>query len=66
MGAEITKYVVLNARKPDFVACEQQRGRSACASTQSDQRLCYLLYGKYNSPRGNKTCVHSQTQNTAQ
>ena len=29
------------------VACEQQRGISACVSKQSDQHLCYLLYGKY-------------------
>ena len=29
------------ARKPDFVAWEQQRCRSACAFTQSDQRLCH-------------------------
>ena len=24
--------------------CEQHRRRPACASAQSDQRLCYLLY----------------------
>ena len=29
------------------VVCEQQRRRPACASTQSDQRLCYSLIGKY-------------------
>ena len=27
--------------------CEQQRRRPACASAQSDQRLCYSLIGKY-------------------
>ena len=27
--------------------CEQQRRRSACASAQTDQRLCYSLTGKY-------------------
>ena len=27
-------------RKPVLVICEQQKRRSACASTQSDQRLC--------------------------
>ena len=27
--------------------CEQQRHRPACASTQSDQRLCYSLIRKY-------------------
>ena len=37
------------ARKPDFVACEQQGRRPACASTQSDQRLYYSLSGRYNS-----------------
>ena len=30
-------------RKPVFVMCEQQRRRSACASTQSNQHLCYAL-----------------------
>ena len=32
-------------RKPAFVICEQQRDISACASTQSDQRICCLLPG---------------------
>ena len=32
-------------RKSVFVICEQQRRRSACASTQSDQRLCCSLPG---------------------
>ena len=32
-------------RKPVFVICEQQRRRSACASTQSGQRLCCSLPG---------------------
>ena len=27
--------------------CEQHRGRPACTSGQSDQRLCYSLFGKY-------------------
>ena len=30
-------------RKPVYAICEQQRRRSACASAQSDQRLCYSL-----------------------
>ena len=30
-----------------LVVREQQRSRSACASTQSDQHLCYSLFGKY-------------------
>ena len=29
-------------RKPVYAICEQQRRRSACASAQSDQRLCCL------------------------
>ena len=32
-------------RKPAFVIGEQQRRKSACASTQSDQCLCCLLPG---------------------
>ena len=32
-------------RQPVFVICEQQRLRSACASTQSVQRLCCSLPG---------------------
>ena len=36
----------LNARKADIVACEQQRCRPACASSQSDKRLCYSLLRK--------------------
>ena len=38
----------LNAREPDFGACEQQRRRPVFESTQSDQRLYYSLIGKYN------------------
>ena len=30
-----------------FRVCEQQRRRPACESSQSDQRTCYLLIGKY-------------------
>ena len=33
----------IDARK----VCEQHRRRPACASAQSDQRLCYSLIGKY-------------------
>ena len=41
----------LYTKKNDFVdvVCEQQRCRPACASTQSDQRLCYSLIGKHNT-----------------
>ena len=38
----------LNVRKPDFVVHKQQSHRSACASMQSDQHICYSLIGKYN------------------
>ena len=36
-------------KKPDFVACKQQRPRPACASVQSDQLFCYLFSKKYKS-----------------
>ena len=35
-----------DARKPVFGVCEQKMHRPACASTQTDQRLCYLLFWK--------------------
>ena len=35
--------------KPAFAICEQQRCRSACASRQSDQRLCCSLLRKYST-----------------
>ena len=38
-----TCYMSRVMRKPVFAICEQQRRRSACASVQSDQRLCYSL-----------------------
>ena len=38
-------------RKPVFAICEQQRWRSACASTQSDQCLCCSLSREYNTYR---------------
>ena len=37
----------LDMGKPVIGDCEQQRRKPACASAQSDQRLCYLLSGKY-------------------
>ena len=37
----------LDVRKPVFSVCEQQRRLPGCASTQSDQQLCYSLIGKY-------------------
>ena len=36
-------------RKPVYTICKQQRRRSACASAQSDQHLCCLLSGWYNT-----------------
>ena len=36
-------------RKPDSVACQQQRCRPACTDAQSGLHLCYWLSGKYNS-----------------
>ena len=36
-------------RKLAFAICEQQRRSSACASTQSDQRLCYSLLRQDNA-----------------
>ena len=39
-------YLGLDARKPVFMVCEQHRSRPACASAQSDQRLCCSLFGK--------------------
>ena len=30
-----------------LVVCKQQRRRPACTSVQSNQRLCYSLFGKY-------------------
>ena len=38
-----------DARKPVFGVVEQQRRRPACASAQTDQRLCYALFGKYHN-----------------
>ena len=53
-------------RKPVYAICEQQRSRSACASTQSDQRLCCSLSGLYNTSTGYsqnfKTLVSSAEQ----
>ena len=40
-------YMGRNTRKPVFGVCEQHRHRPACASAQSDQHLCYSLFGKY-------------------
>ena len=42
----ISIIIGLDARDPDFDACEQQRRRPACASAQSDQHLFYSLSEK--------------------
>ena len=39
----------LDARKPNFVACKQQRCRPACAIVRSVHCLCYSLSGKEGS-----------------
>ena len=39
-------YLSLVMRKPVFALFEQQRRRSACASTQSDQHLCCSLLSR--------------------
>ena len=46
----ITEILVMGrvARKPKVVAFQQQRRRPACADSQSDQRLCCSISGKYN------------------
>ena len=41
------EYIWSRERKFDFVACEQQRRRPACASMQFDQRLCSSLILKF-------------------
>ena len=44
----LTIYIWASSRENlSSVLCEQQRHRPACASAQSDQRLCYSLIGKY-------------------
>ena len=45
-------------RKPVYAICKQQCRRSACASAQSDQRLCYSLHGWYNYSRNFKTLAN--------
>ena len=36
-------YLGFDTRKPEFIACKQQRCRPACASKYSDRHLCYSL-----------------------
>ena len=39
----------LDLRKPVFIACFQQRCRSACANAQSNQHLSFSISRKHNS-----------------
>ena len=43
MKPGLQHHMGIAARNPDFVACEQQRHRPACAFALSDQRHCYSL-----------------------
>ena len=36
-----------NARKPDFVGCEQEKGKPDSRSAQSAQSICYSIPAKY-------------------
>ena len=36
----------IDTTNPVFRVCEQQRSRLACESVQTDQHLCYSLFGK--------------------
>ena len=40
-------YLASSRENLSSVVCEQQRRRAACASAQSDQRLCFSRFGKY-------------------
>ena len=42
----VSIYMDLDARNPVFGVCEHQMRRSARASAQTDQRLCYSLFWK--------------------
>ena len=43
MLGKVYYYMGLYLRKPDFIACEQQRRRPACSSAQSEQHLCHSI-----------------------
>ena len=45
--SRFTAHMGSNPRKPSSGVWEQHRGRPACTSVQSDQRLCFSLFGKY-------------------
>ena len=40
-------YLGLEGRKPVFRGLQATKRRPACASAQTDQRICYLFFGKY-------------------
>ena len=44
-------HIILNSTRENLTSgvCKQQRHKPACASAQSDQRLCYSLIEKYNT-----------------
>ena len=44
-GGELRSLIEPRHGKSVFALCKQQRRRSACASAQSDQRLCCSLPG---------------------
>ena len=44
--SHVMAHLGLDATKPVFGVCVQHRRRPACASAQSDQRLCYSLFGR--------------------
>ena len=47
-------YIALVERNPDIDVCQPTKHRPACASEQSDQRLCYSVSGMYY----NSTCYN--------
>ena len=47
LPSEISLQMSHILRKPVYAMCEQQRRRSVCASTQSNQRLCCSLPRQY-------------------
>ena len=52
LGSSCGCYFSLVVRKPDFVACEQQKSAFMNVSAQSDHHIWFLPYEKYNG----KTC----------
>ena len=44
-------HIASTRKTTDFVVCDQQTCRAACASAQFDQRLCYSLSGNIKTSR---------------